>query len=83
MEPDLEVVLMNRGDEWVARGRDFEVSGGCLAELEASLRRKLREIGFAPRRSVSVLMVCDRRVIPAWMRPYHSHYFNRVVTLEC
>lgn len=81
MKPDIELILNTSGKSWVARGAGFEVEAESLDELDRGVRELLIASGRFPRGvKVTVLMACDRRVIPAWMRPYQSHYFNRAIS---
>lgn len=83
MHADVELVIGSERGRWVARGAAIAAAGATLAELDEDVRRGLAASGrFAPGARVTVWMGCDPGVIPAWMRPYHAHYFNRIVDLE-
>jgi hypothetical protein len=80
---DLDMILTECGEKWVASGEALEASGATLNELDMNLKNLLaRSSRYSRGSMVTVIMRCDRRIIPAWMRPYHSHYFNRVVSIQ-
>jgi hypothetical protein len=77
----LEVILKQDGARWVARGEDLSVETGDVSEIDEAIRRRVEESGrFPAGTKVEVFLACDRGVIPDWMRPYHSHYFNRTIS---
>ena len=83
MRADLELVIGLAAGTWTARGRFLTASGKSLAALDENIRKEILASGrFEPDSQVVVWMGCDTRMIPAWMRPYQSHYFNRVVTMH-
>jgi hypothetical protein len=78
---DIEIVLEQKGERWIGRGDGFVVEGADMAELDGQLKREITQSRRFPEGAeVTVFMACDRRIIPSWMRPYHSHYFNRAVS---
>lgn len=82
MRVDLELVIGTDGGRWTTRGA-VRAAGDSMAELDEDVRRRLADSGrFAPGTRVTVWMGCAPDVIPAWMRPYHAHYFNRIVELD-
>ncbi len=81
MKTDLELIVTVRDGEWAAEGQGVRVQAPTLAEVEEQVERQLRESGrFAAGEKVNVLMATDRGLMPEWMRPYQSHYFNRVIS---
>ncbi len=62
---------------WIAEGEGIRVSAGSLEELDSRIIEELRKIGV--RGKVEVLYEFDIGTIPAWMRQFHQHYFNRRV----
>ncbi len=74
----VEIVLEQRDGRWIGRGEGLEAEAPDLFELDELLRRGIEASGrFPAGERVEVFQACDRRMIPPWMRPYHSHYFNR------
>jgi hypothetical protein len=83
MTADVEIVLDQRGRDWIARHADFVVKADSLAELDEMVRVKLVESGrYRKGTQLSVFMSTDNGMIPEWMRPYQCHYFNRSVSFE-
>jgi hypothetical protein len=83
MKADVEIVLDQRGKDWIAHHKDFVVKANTLAEIDEQVWRKLVESGTYPKGSrVTVFMGTDDEMVPAWMRPYQWHYFNRTVSFE-
>jgi hypothetical protein len=77
----LEVILKRDGPRWVACGDGFTVAAAGISEIDEAIRREIVESGrFPAGTAVEVFLACDRGVIPDWMRPYHSHYFNRTIS---
>jgi len=77
----IEVVLELDGGCWRGRGDGVFVEADDASELDDRIARAVAESGrFAPGTPVQVFLACDRSVIPAWMRPYQSHYFNRTIS---
>lgn len=77
----VEIILRSDGRRWIGRGGGFAVEGVDLTELEDRIEREIVGSGlFAPGTSVEVSVLCRRDVLPAWIRPYHSHYFNRTIS---
>lgn len=83
MHADLEVTVTEHDNKWIAYNDDLRVTGFSWNELYDNLQQELLEQKKFPRGSeVTVFMASDSRIIPAWMRPYQSHYFNRFVNFE-
>lgn len=79
--PDLELLVTVRDGRWVVEGPGVRAQAARLSDVEAEVERQVRESGrFAPGTPVEVFLACDRRVIPEWMRPYQTHYFNRTLS---
>jgi hypothetical protein len=77
----LEVILRQVGARWVACGDGLTVEADGISEIDEAIRRGIAESGrFPAGTKVEVTLACDRGVIPDWMRPYHSHYFNRIIS---
>ncbi len=83
MKADLELRLTHDGRVWIAGNGDWQAQGASLGELDSEVRRLLRDSGtFARGRRVVVFMGFDFETIPTWLRQYHTHYFNRYVSLD-
>ena len=83
MTNDMELILDWDGEAWVATHEDFVVRGATLEELDRTVEERLREDGrFSKGTKVNVLMGCHSKIVPAWMRPYQWHYFNREVSFD-
>lgn len=76
-----EMSIVHDGTNWVAENADMEISAPTLEELDGLLRSTMREKGLVKRGECKdVYMFSNNAVmIPAWMRPYSQHYFNRIV----
>ena len=80
MKADLEFILIEQDNCWVAYNQDFEVRGHDFNELEKNLRSEiLQRCNFSAGSKIKVFMTTDDRLIPVWVRPYQSHYFNRII----
>lgn len=83
MKADLEVRLIHDGIKWIAYHQDFEACGQTLTELDQALIRYLLDRQLFPENScVTVFMIFDHSCIPAWIRQYAYHYFNRYIRLD-
>lgn len=79
----MECVLTHDGENWLAESEFFDLSAPTLAQLDDRLRsvltgRRLVE----PGETAEVFMAFDDATLPAWIRAYAQHYFNRIVKLE-
>ncbi len=82
MKAQLEFKLSHDGDQWIGRNGDLVVSGETMQLLDNDICRVLRESGQFPCGArVRVFLGFDFDTIPKWLRQYHSHYFNRLVTV--
>jgi hypothetical protein len=83
MKADAEFALIHDGRQWSAGNNDLSVSGNTLGELENNLQTALRDSGmFQKGKKITVFIGYDPKAIPAWIRPYQSHYFNRRLTFQ-
>jgi hypothetical protein len=83
MNADIEFVLKYQGSRWTAQSEDLHASALSIGELDEKIEKAVCQSGRFPRgKRVQVLLLCDARVIPAWMRPYHDHYFNRLLSID-
>lgn len=67
-------------DTWIAENEEIRAEGSSLEELDRNLAEKLRRAGYKGK--LDIFMKFDYSTIPAWMRQFHPHYFNRRVVLE-
>ena len=83
MKADVELRLTHDGHHWIAGDGEMKAEAASLEELDAEIRHQLRQSGrFARGSLVTVFMGFDFATIPTWLRQYHTHYFNRYVSLE-
>lgn len=84
MKADLSLIISHDGGRWRARGDGVQAEGRTLAELDAHLRAGLRGGGAKrrPGQRVTVFMGFDFDTLPAWLRQYSAHYFNRTVVID-
>ena len=83
MKADVELILIHDGKQWVGHNASLRAQGETLASLDESVRRALRDSGAWPAGTrLTVFMGFDFATIPTWLRQYHNHYFNRLITLE-
>ncbi len=83
MKADIDLVLVHDGDLWVCSNESIVARGDTIKELDDDIQRALREGGkYKQGSQVRVFMGFDFDTIPTWLRQYHSHYFNRTVTIN-
>ncbi len=83
MKADVELNLVHDGEQWIARGDALVAVGETLQDVDSNIGRALRDSGAFPRgSSVTVFMGFDFDTIPTWLRQYHTHYFNRYITVN-
>jgi hypothetical protein len=83
MKADLELILVHDGRHWVVHNDNLVAKGEEFEALDADLKRVLLESStFLPGERVTVFMGFDFDTIPTWLRQYHTHYFNRFVTVD-
>jgi Family of unknown function (DUF5395) len=83
MKADLELKLVHDGKDWVVSNDQFFARGVSLSELDDDVERVLRESGVYPEGvRLVVFMGFDFETFPTWLRQYHAHYFNRLVTID-
>ncbi len=83
MKADIELSLIHDGNFWVGSNDSLEVKGVTIAELDDALENSLRESGdYPPGACVKVFMGFDFDTFPTWLRQYHSHYFNRTLSVN-
>ncbi len=83
MKADIELHLMHDGERWIGQSERLTVMGEELSDLDNEIRRILQKSGDFPVGSkLTVFMGFDFDTIPTWLRQYHTHYFNRYVSIE-
>ncbi len=82
MKSDIDMVIVHDGEQWIARNDDLQAAGRTLPELDADLARTLRRAGGYQGRTLTVFMGFDFATLPAWIRQYAPHYFNRLVRVK-
>ncbi|MFV2005592.1 MAG: DUF5395 family protein [Gammaproteobacteria bacterium] len=83
MKADLELKLVHDGKDWVVSNDKIFARGVSLSELDDDVKRALRESGDYPEgERLVVFMGFDFETFPTWLRQYHTHYFNRLVTID-
>jgi hypothetical protein len=83
MKADIEMSLCHDGDLWVCHNEAMQAKGSTLLDLDREIQRALQESGeYLKGSRVRVFMGFDFDTIPTWLRQYHTHYFNRTVTVE-
>ena len=83
MKADIELHLIHDGDRWIGRNDRLTAKGEELSDLDSDIRRILQQSGEYPVGSkLTVFMGFDFDTIPTWLRQYHTHYFNRVLSIE-
>lgn len=83
MKADIELSLVHDGEFWIGRNDSMEVKGTTISELDDELKRSLLETGdYTSGTCVNVFMGFDFDTFPTWLRQYHSHYFNRTISVH-
>ncbi len=83
LKADAEFAVVHDGRRWTAGNDDLSVSGATLDELEKNLQTALLNSGEVRKgEKITVFIGYDPKAIPAWIRPYQSHYFNRYLTFQ-
>lgn len=83
MKADIELSLIHDGEFWIGSNDAMEVKGVTISELDDALEHNLRKSGdYPPGSCVNVFMGFDFDTFPTWLRQYHSHYFNRTLSVN-
>ncbi|GMR01598.1 MAG: DUF5395 domain-containing protein [Gammaproteobacteria bacterium] len=83
MKANLELKLVHDGKDWVVSNDSITARGVSLSELDDDVKRALRQSGDYPEGTrLIVFMGFDFETFPTWLRQYHTHYFNRLVTID-
>jgi len=79
----INTTLTYDGVNWVVFNESFKASGNSLEELDNQVKNELKKQGILPSsKKIQVFMACDNEIIPGWMRPFHNHYFNRILEIN-
>ena len=82
MKADIEFILKHDGDLWVCHNDSLTASGATIFQLDQDIQRVLQESKkYQQGSNLKILMAFDFDTIPTWLRQYHSHYFNRTVSI--
>lgn len=83
MKADVELTLVHDGKQWIGRNDSVTARGESLSDLDDDIKRVLQESGEHPAGTrLTVFMGFDFDTIPTWLRQYHNHYLNRLLTVE-
>ncbi len=83
MKANLELKLVHDGKDWVVSNDSITAKGVSLSALDDDVKRALRQSGNYPEGTrLIVFMGFDFETFPTWLRQYHTHYFNRLVTID-
>jgi hypothetical protein len=75
----LEVSLTHRDGRWRAQGLDGALD---LEHVELQALEALIESSLARRGERCAVVRFDASSLPAWLRQYHTHYFNYTLRLR-
>lgn len=76
----IEVMIDHDGCNWVISGNNLRISARDLDDIDRQLEIVLQP-QLAGGKRIDVIMTTNNEIIPEWMRPYMSHYFNRHLEL--
>lgn len=83
MIPELEMALSFDGDEWIAGHEGCVFRAHDLKTLEDQIAGAIQQLPrYAGCSTVHVWLAFDFDTMPAWLRQYHSHYFNSRITVK-
>ena len=76
----LEFIISHDGSKWLAANKQFALSASTLEGLDLALERRIKEEGLLKKgEKIKIFMAFDNATLPAWIRQYAQHYFNRMV----
>ena len=82
MQADVELKLVHDGSDWIVTNDSYQISGNTFEALDIKLINALRDSGeFSEGSNVTVFMGYDFDTFPTWLRQYHNHYFNRLLSV--
>ena len=82
MRVDVELKLVHDGNEWIVMNDSYHASGHTFEALDSNLINVLRDSGeFSAGSKLTIFMGFDFETFPTWLRQYHTHYFNRLVSV--
>jgi hypothetical protein len=82
MQADVELKLVHDGSDWIVTNESYQISGNTFEALDTKLINALRDSGeFSEGSKVTVFMGYDFDTFPTWLRQYHNHYFNRLLSV--
>jgi len=79
----MEFVIRHDGQNWIAEHGSFRIIDSTLDGVDAKIGDLLRSNGIVVQgQSLRVFIRYDISTIPAWIRQYSQHYFNRIIQVE-
>ena len=83
MTADIEFILEHDGKSWVCHNDTLTVRGETILQLDQAIQLALKKSKkYQSGSQILVFMGFDFDTIPTWLRQYHSHYFNRSVSIK-
>lgn len=79
---DRDFVVGHDGAVWHARQGPFSVSAATVDDLDRAVARWVRRQTPDSDLPVTVTLRFDTAALPAWMRQYAGHYFNRILHVD-
>lgn len=80
---EIELILSHNGKYWIAKNSTIKFSSAELSNLENNIKKTLY-VFFKNNKinQLKVFLRYDFDNFPKWLRQYHSHYFNRILTIS-
>ncbi len=79
----MELTVTYSNNRWIAYDEERSFHGKTLDEVDSKIREFVINSGLLRSRSeYRVRMYFNNAVIPAWMRQYAQHYFNRELVIK-
>ncbi len=79
----MDLTLSYRGNKWIAHNDKMSFSGTTLDDLDDKIKTFVVKSGLLKNKNMyKVKMYFNNAEIPAWIRQYAQHYFNRVLIIK-
>ncbi len=79
----MEFIIYHNGKDWCLKNEQFSFSSSTLDDLDQQLSAELRRTGIIKKgESKKIVMAYDNSTIPAVIRQYANHYFNRMIEIK-